>query len=226
MTTDELIDLMEGPFPLADITNPLGEPPPMRVCIVGNGPSAEGHGAEIDACDFVVRIKAWWVFAAKDAGSRCDALAHYGWGNWEERPAFDGEHWITQTVSQIENHPDGWKRLQFITYTAELRPIRWLPGPMWDRLVYHIGSHPSTGMVAVAIAMETARPDELVLCGFDATTEDASFFGDARGNAWPGDHGNHHDWVKEKLALKGIREGTWLGQPTKTKLEWIGEPVC
>ena len=63
----------------------------MRVCVVGNGPSAQGKGEIIDAADFVVRIKAFWCHGAEDAGSKIDALAWYGFpGGWELRPELDG----------------------------------------------------------------------------------------------------------------------------------------
>lgn len=39
------------------------------VAIVGNGPTAAGKGPEIDACDFVVRIKSFWMHGADDAGT-------------------------------------------------------------------------------------------------------------------------------------------------------------
>ena len=59
----------------------------MRLCIVGNGPTAASKGDLIDSADFVARIKAWWAHAAADSGTRCDATAWYGeCFGWNEKP--------------------------------------------------------------------------------------------------------------------------------------------
>ena len=70
----------------------------MQVAIVGNGPTANGKGNEIDAADFVVRLKAFWAHGPVDAGRHLDALCWYGGMNgWDTAPTLpDCEHWITQ----------------------------------------------------------------------------------------------------------------------------------
>lgn len=199
----------------------------MKLCVVGNGPSAEDHGAEIDACDFVVRIKAWWAHGAKDAGKRCDALAHYGWGKWQERPRpFMGEHWITQPVAQMREHPDGWKRIEFISRIAELRPIRWVTGEMRQAAIKFLKCHPSTGFIAVLMALAARSPDELWLYGFDSTTPQRPFYTDARGTPLSASFLNNppHDLLAEKRAITQILHGQWLGKPTQTKLIWPDMP--
>lgn len=194
----------------------------MKLCVVGNGPSAKGHGAEIDACDFVVRIKAWWENGAEDAGSRCDALAHYGLcpgGSVLPRPT--GEHWITQTVAHIEGHDDGWDRLDYINRVANHRPIRWLTTEAWWRLQRHIKSDPTTGIIAVFIGLIVAQPAELLLYGFDSTTTDRPNFWDARETT---ERKSPHDVLAEKRIIAKIANGKWLGKPTETKLIWPDMP--
>ena len=195
----------------------------MRVCIVGNGPSAEGHGAEIDACDFVVRIKAFWVYGAENVGQRCDAVATYGdWRAWRQQPPFSGEYWISQTLKQIEENSVGWERLAFISRIANLQPLRWLPQPMWDSLLQQIGSHPSTGIVAVCMGLAIIQPDELLLYGFDGTTPDKPNYHDARR---PNPNDPHaHDQLAEKRAIAELLDGQWMGEPSRVKLTWPDMP--
>lgn len=193
----------------------------MRVCVVGNGPSAKGHGAEIDACDFVVRIKAWWVYGAEDAGQRCDALAHYGGGARVDHPPCSGEYWFTRTTERSE-----WDRVACVINNADLALYRWVTKKVWQKARDCVGSDPSTGFVALSMAMAIFDPSELVLAGFDARGKDLPGFNDARGKPWPTDGAGHHDWMKEKQLIAAIRDGTWLGEPTDTHLTWYGGPIC
>ncbi|MHC4867290.1 MAG: hypothetical protein ACYTEX_24720 [Planctomycetota bacterium] len=201
----------------------------MRLCIVGQGPSAEGKYEEIDSCDFVVRIKSFWKHGADRAGRRLDALASYGdWGGWKDAPSWvtggDHEYWLTQTVLQIKGHPNetAWQRLEFVSQRLKLRCMRWLPVDLWRRAEGRLGSHPSTGFVSVCMAMEIKRPDELVLYGFDSTLPGRPNYGDAR-HPDPNDR-HSHDVLEEKRAIAEILRGTWLGKPTSTKLIWPDMP--
>lgn len=49
-----------------------------KVAVIGQGESARGLGREIDACDFIVRLRAYWYNGAKDAGRKVDAVAWFG----------------------------------------------------------------------------------------------------------------------------------------------------
>lgn len=193
----------------------------MRVCVVGNGPSAEGRGHEIDACDFVVRVKAWWANGAVDAGQRCDAHAHYGWGRWDDRPKLHGEHWFTQTISQVRQNPEGWDRLAFFVNRATFEAVRFAPDKLWDAAFKRLGKHPSTGFMTVGMAMEIVKPTAIVLYGFDGTTPDRPNYDDARG---PADTKCSHDQLAEKRAIADLHNGTWLGQPSTVDLEWPDMP--
>ncbi|KKN79764.1 hypothetical protein LCGC14_0336190 [marine sediment metagenome] len=199
----------------------------MKVAIVGNGPSAKGKGAEIDACDFVVRIKAWWRHGAKDAGEKINAWAWYGdHAGLRECPVgMDGEVWFTQCSNQILAHdPDKQERhlTAFANYSLG-RPASWLSNQEWDRLVARRDSHhPSTGMVAVAMALARFPGCELHLFGFDSTTRDRPDFYDARNadlNAL-----DPHRQLSEKQMFRRIGDGTWLGEPTTATLVWHDMP--
>lgn len=196
----------------------------MQICIVGQGATAEDRGGEIDACEKVVRLKRYWECGAKNTGLRVDVVAHYG-DNW----ALAGgaprgvEQWVNQTVWQKRKQGDyGWESIAHIVEQAEWAPIRWMPHRLWQKVADHIeGKHPSTGMVAIAMALDMHPDCELVLYGFDGTTPDRPNFWDARQTA---EQLAHHDILREKWAIAEIEKGTWLGEPTKAKLTWPQKP--
>lgn len=208
----------------------------MRVCIVGQGPSAKGKGAEIDACDFVVRLKCYWRCAARNCGTRLDALVHYGWGPIHEAPAGEYEHWFSQPVQQVESlevvdgealsMPKRWQRIKKMSDTAGLRAIRWLPADIWKQLVGYLKRHPSTGFVAMAMAMRLLAPSELVLYGFDSTGVSDEDMLDAMKTPLPRSFLDRkpHDYITEKMAIAQIGHGVWLGRRCATQLTWPNMP--
>jgi hypothetical protein len=201
----------------------------MRVCIVGQGPSAEGRGREIDACDFVVRMKAFWLRGAENAGEKIDAWAWYGYTGPEADGVpveFSGprgtEHWFTHCRQQVQNNPDTHcKRLEDARMLAGSNPFHQLPDGLWGRAKQHLNRHPSTGLVTVCMALDHFPDDELVLYGFDSTTPDKPNYQDARGR--PVEPAGHNT-LAEKLAIAEISRGTWLGKPTAATLTWPDMP--
>lgn len=201
----------------------------MKVAVVGNGPSAKGKGSEIDACDFVVRIKAWWIHGEEDAGEKIDALVWYGGyrRGWEQdRPLFQCEHWFSHCPRQMASH-DKAKRIlheeTFWRYSAG-QPIIALTNAQWDRLVERRSSfHPSTGMVAAFMVIERFPKCELHLFGFDSTTKHKPNFFDARNpDLTAGDP--HHQLSEKQMFRRIITHRTWLGEPTAVTLVWHNMP--
>lgn len=193
----------------------------MKLCVVGQGPSAKGRGREIDACDFVVRMKAFWRCGAEDAGEKIDAWAWLGGDakvTADPPPRLLCEQWLTYCPQQMKAHE---KRGELFTAATKGRVVRQLTGEAWSRMKRYLKSDPSTGFVTVAMAMTAFSPEVLVLVGFDSTTPEKPNYYDAR-HKWPTIAG--HQFDREKQALAGIHDGTWLGEPTATTLEWIGEP--
>jgi hypothetical protein len=196
----------------------------MRLCIVGQGPTAAGHGKEIDACDLVVRIKNHWRCGADDTGHKTSVVAHYGDG-WSNPPEAvkRAEQWFTQTPRQLRlKEEEGWRRLQHLVEHARHQPIRWATQALWNRVSEYLnGSHPSTGMMAVAMAVELYPDCELVLFGYDSTTPDRPNFWDAKQLA---EKKAPHDVLAEKRAIAELLNGMWLGQPSRATLEWPQMP--
>lgn len=191
------------------------------VAIVGNGPSAEGRGAEIDACEFVVRCNNCIRMGAGRAGVRIDALAWFG--DRESRcspPPGDYEHWITLPPHRHWpphwQHKGGWEKI--VEAANGRAAIRWVTDWQWQREAAELArvgagpfagrdwTAPTTGFTAVDMALRALRPARLCLYGFDATAPDAPGY-DAGPCSW------QHDFTGEKLHLAALRDhGHWLGE--------------
>lgn len=196
----------------------------VRICIVGQGPTAEGHGAEIDACDIVVRLKNYWRCGADNAGGKVDVVAHYGDG-WANPPKAAGmaEQWFTQTPRQLQlKGKEGELRLRLLVEHLHLGTMRWATEELWCKVAGYLwGQHPSTGMMAVAMALDLHPDCELVLYGYDSTTPDKPNFWDAKQLT---EKKAPHDVLAEKRAIAEILCGCWLGFPTKATLCWPQMP--
>lgn len=196
----------------------------MRLAIVGNGPSAEGKGHLIDACDFVVRTKAFWHRGAKNAGNKCNAVAWYG--DWKDAADWDMvrgcEQWIVQKPDIFVRQPMPQQRLDMIASLSEIGIIRWMSFALWQRCVTHLKAWPSTGFATIAMAISGLWPDRLELFGFDSTAID-------RPNYWDAQHGPHgtpsHNVLNEKrLLARLIDDGVWMETPTKIEAFWHNRP--
>ena len=203
----------------------------MKVCVVGNGPSAEGKGAEIDSYDFVVRMRNWWRCAAEHAGEKINAHAYFSWwGEWSSDPHTGFEHWFTWCPEQLTTAGAlGWQRVAFINQRAEGGSIRWLTNARWHQLRGALdGQHPSTGIVAVAMAIDRFRkkPIELGLYGFDSVTPDRPHFFDAReDNKELHERRNvMHNILAEKRLLAGLHGGAWITGKKDITVTWPDQP--
>lgn len=201
----------------------------MKLCIVGNGPSAKGHGAEIDACDFVVRIKAFWENAAVNAGQRVDAVAWLGTeeAKWKKHGPDGFDHWRTWCSEQYIVNGGGWPaRKVFFETFAEGKITHRLSGQLHLRVKRSTLKDPSTGIIAIAMALDILEPAELLLYGFDGTLPTLPNYHDARrapeipkkGEQYP------HDQLREKRVIAGLLNGKWLGEPSTVKLIWPDMP--
>jgi len=209
----------------------------MRACVVGNGPSAARRGAEVDACDFVVRCT-WFplMFPDGGAGRRLDAWAWFGStlqsGRMGGAPEGGYEVWFTLPLSRCSVVAKGHAGdLVNAVRLAGARPISVVTEERWDLEARGLSAlserpwcAPTTGLTAVDMALARS-PDELLLVGFDATVPGRPGWGDARPvSPWRSDAGGH-DLLAGKRALYELLEGgRWLGRPCRTKLIWPDAP--
>jgi len=209
----------------------------MWYAVVGNGPSAcdEQTAELVDACQFVVRINQWRLhFPNGEAGSRCDAWAHYGSRSYLERegvlPRGLYEVWFTQPSHRSEMGSPNQPSLKAAKEYAEHRVVQPVDDRTWwavtERLRAEAASdevRPTTGLTALAMALVDG-PEGIVLTGFDATTHDRPGWGDNR-EVEPWRVVPTHDHVAEKHLIAELADqGFWLGAPTRTKLRWLGRP--
>jgi hypothetical protein len=205
----------------------------VRIAVVGNGPSAKGRGAEIDAADFVVRINHFERIAAEDSGRKLSAWARYGnTGVPVPRPEQWCELWYCLPPSRTRGQctPDtDWGNLAYEVNAAEWRPMICVPEYYYQVMAKAVNPHrfqgPSTGFVAVGMAIHRAGPGGQVdVYGFDAITPDKPGWDEARGGkSWP----EHiaHDFVREKQLFAEFRDkGLWCGETCTTKISWPGAP--
>ena len=193
----------------------------MRVCIVGQGPSAEGRGTEIDACDIVVRMKEFWNCGASDAGEKTDVVAYYG-GSAACAQEYGKEHWMTHNPARlIKLETMGRRRIETFVNWANGRPIVWLDDDYWQRMHDYLNRDPSTGFVACGMAIRRYPGCRLVLYGFDSTTVDRPNYWDAQQLA---KKKVAHCVMAEKLAIAEIFKGRWLGEKTAVTLNWPDMP--
>lgn len=192
----------------------------MKVCVVGNGPSAEGRGSEIDACEFVVRIKQYWTYGANGTGDKINAWAWYGAAVASANAPMACQHWITQSVDEYARREhakrDGFARLKHIISIQPTGGLRFISGDVVGELSHHLGASPSTGLRAIAMVL-AMQPEEIVIAGFDAMDAET----DARGD-------QHrppcHNLRNEKRTLSELENGQWLKAPCSTRLTWLGRP--
>ena len=191
------------------------------VAIVGNGPSATGYGPQIDACHVVVRIKNYWTHGGKDAGDKLTAWATYGEED-DGPPTKPQEVWFTQTPEQVMANPAMRTRLTNAIAAARGIPLFWYTHEEWMEATLFLEAEPSTGFVAIQMALRRFPRCRLVIFGFDSTTPDAPNWEDA--TPFPGGNMSAHPFLREKQAIAAIDGGQWMGRPTAATLTWPNRP--
>jgi len=214
------------------------------VAIVANGPSGTGHGSEIDACNFVVRMNAWITEGPLNAGRKVSALCGFCDGNhisskgltngleipdWLKKRR-DWELWCPIAAEgflaapTIENVGD-WK---WLLTNADGRPMRLIGLSTVTKTANYMKKMGaqfkflSLGMACFSLTM-ALQPKRLHIWGYDATKFGLPTYDWAQRkltwvSAW-------HDFVTEKILIAEIVDkGTWLGEATTTKLVWHGRP--
>ena len=196
-----------------------------NIAIVGNGPSGDGMGAEIDACDFVVRTGIF-PLSSKNAGVKLDAWCWNGspknCPGKHPPPEGDYETWFSVNTRYRKLYQSFWEHA--MKMAKEHGPIRAISSAGWARLCRFTHFHPSTGIAAVALAIESLRPQTITLFGFDATHPDNPGWGDANPTIpWHDPCG--HDFAAEKHILGDLlTKKMWLGNPCSMELIWPARP--
>jgi hypothetical protein len=202
----------------------------LRVCVVGNGPSAEGNGEAIDGHDFVVRTSIF-PLALRGAGTKLNAWCWNGAPKTCPKrmsvPPGRYETWLSVHTSYRKLYK------QFLRHANRLArkhgPLRVMSERTWIAMRAAVRCHPSTGFAAVAYALEHLRPKTLTLYGFDATRKGAPGWGDARKTipwrvAKAGHVCGHNLLLEKQLLYRLMKRGEWFGMRCKTKVVWPARP--
>jgi len=193
----------------------------MRMCIVGNGPSAVEYAKEIDTCDFVVRMNSWPVGLM---GRKWNAWASSfsPWSHMQpeaiRHKLFDAmpknlRVWVIGKPKSkwgyvkyrkgsptITFSPPGWKPLSFPYDTIGVKIGRWLSGYL-RRKRGGRRAGPSTGFQTLGHAL-TKQPSELVLVGFDAIAEGKPGWGDSWNPMFGPGASVGHNFANEKKEIQ------------------------
>lgn len=186
------------------------------LAIVGNGPGAAGHGAEIDACDDVIRINEWWTRGAAGTGRKTTILV--GYNERLEIPDRDllpyCEFWINNADPKFQ-HTD----VAYIIQRADGRPVRLIAMELQiaiDRAIRaeadseEVGG--SAGIKALAMALAAGRWERILLFGFDSMSSAAADIIDGHGRVATCDDPTHDFAAEKRLIARVVDTGYWLGE--------------
>jgi hypothetical protein len=207
----------------------------MKIALIGNGPSGNGQGQAIDACDVVVRMKRWVTEGPMQAGFKTTALA--GYDERVELPPevlndYSWELWVPIPPQAVRMRPCGVDiaDLRWIMWAGWGRPVRWLEDEHFRPLLNYLHGPARTwpqektafvsiGLCVLAIAM-ALKPDEIHLWGYDRDM--GGGLGDHFAKrAWEANLETiTHDWAAEKNIISELTQNKWLGEPTAVKGVW------
>jgi len=213
------------------------------VAIVAQGPSGTDQGAEIDACDFVVRQNAWLTEGPKNAGTKISALCGFGGighpaigansKGLEVPPQLaqrrDWELWCHIPADCFQSVPTpndvgDWK---WLLGTADGRVIRTIRSEAFHKLEACMWSlnpqrpYLSLGIVCLAMVIDL-EPKAIHIWGYDSTKFGLPSYDLAQKKL-----ANHsqHDFVSEKIIIAGLADlRTWCGQSVNIPFTWHGRP--
>jgi RimJ/RimL family protein N-acetyltransferase len=211
----------------------------MRMCIVGNGPSAKEYAREIDTCDFVVRLNSW---PPNTMGTKWSAWAS-SFSPWGHMQAEAIRYKLFDVMPKnlrvwcIGTPQKKWGYVSLGKGTMRFAPPGWKPKVLpCERIGVDIGrwtgnhirsldrSHkfsPSTGFQVLGYAL-TRRPDELVLVGFDAIAEGKPGWGDSWNWMFgPAASVRHNYPVQKRCIEQWLKTRTFCGKSfPKTRPLW------
>jgi len=213
----------------------------MRMCIVGNGPSAREYRKEIDKCDFVVRLNA---FPPGKFGRKWNAWASSfsPWSHMQPEairyklfdlmpknlqvwvigspPAKWGYAQYRAGNKSIKLSPPGWTPMTFSARNVGVEIGRWT-GAYIRTVDRSRRFSPSTGFQVLAYAL-TLQPKELIVVGFDAIAEGQPGWGDAWNPRFgPAASVGHNFPVEKRVMQEWLKTRSFCGRSfRRTKPTW------
>lgn len=186
----------------------------MKVCVVGNGPSAPRYAEAIDRCDCVVRVNA---FPPDKAGKRWDV-----WASAFYQVINDFSRGCLQTIKAVPKVKELWLLgespvLDGLPFRPDIKRQH-MTAEKRAELERLLGARPTGGFMAVYMAYQLA-PAELCLTGFDAV---GGHYWTLNGIDWGGARcAEVHNLWREHSYYHDMRQGRGLfGFNPATKVEW------
>jgi hypothetical protein len=190
-----------------------------RVAVVGNGPSLLTHsyGAQIDACDEVVRINAYQLGGAY--------AAHVGnkvtvWTTYMDPDGYAVPREVWWCEFGYIHMPEERKRAEAWCLRNKARFV-WLPDDVIERAFKELaitpderqrkngcGMKPSTGIIAIECARVEWPASEIYVAGFDGfVTGDSYHYYDTESKLTPSVCRKHFPGRQQEYITRLVRDG-------------------
>jgi hypothetical protein len=199
--------------------------------VVGNGFSPLGKGAMIDSHDFVVRCTSCVTAHQGEAGSKIDAWAWFGnanlWPNLYKIPDGKFQSWFILNPASKKFNSDA------CAYAARLSEARGLPFAPISPGLFNLARtvlkvQPSTGFLAILMALQRLHPRRMTVVGMDATLPTNPGWDEPHPvKLWKtdGKRAYGHNFVREKQLLAASIKAKRFGPLFwTTDIEWVRLP--
>jgi hypothetical protein len=189
---------------------------------VGNGPSAAKHAAEIDTFEFVVRMSAWVRYFPKwGAGRKCSAWASpcYPKDKKQIPPGKGYEVWMTCPKEWHKGNARYRHAERIAAPRRGLIRVCPLGKYMALRQALRISTKkslpPSTGILAISMALGIPEIGRITLFGFDAGAQGVYRYSNGRKGRM-----GLHPFAAEARVIDELAQGVWLGERAPKSVEW------
>lgn len=165
-----------------------------RVALVGNAASIfeRSDGAEIDACDIVMRMNRGFVRDVRSQGSRTDVLCISTALDWRDLRAAFGDAAI------VYGNKNRWVMTKLMWRNRY--SLVYYPLDSWAKLSARLdGKVPSTGLMAIDLLRKHLKASEIRLYGFD-WKQTKTYYSDKvelTGHAWDTERRIVEEWAED-----------------------------
>jgi hypothetical protein len=201
---------------------------PIRLCVVGNGWSPIGHGPWIDGHDFVVRCTSCVTAHKRRAGWKTSAWAWFGnaslWPGVYQVPGDASESWFVLPRSGKRFHSEAYAYAQKLSANHGMR-FRAIHEPIFSLAKSVLKIQPSTGFLAILMALHVMHPAKMTVIGMDATLPTKPGWDEPNPvRKWKTDGRRvfGHNFVREKELLAASIAAKRFGPMFwETDIEWV-----
>jgi hypothetical protein len=190
-----------------------------------------GMGGMIDSHDFVVRCTSWVTAHRGQSGAKISAWAWFGSpALWPKVYAIPEGRWESWFVLVPSGKTFNVSASYFAKGVATAHGPNYEIDPaLWNLAKSVLRVQPSTGFLAVLMALQRLHPSRLTIVGMDCTLPTNPYWDEPfRVKNWPtdGKRAFGHNYVREKQLLAGSVKNKRFGPMFwETEIDWIGRPA-